>query len=94
MAGKQQLARSFENIGEEYERVRPGFPDAAAAEILPERVGSVLDLGAGSFLAADEETRAQMIAEVEAILDADPETAGQSQFALPMRTSVFVYRAG
>ncbi|MGM7696655.1 class I SAM-dependent methyltransferase [Microbacterium sp. A84] len=44
----QQLAQSFENIGEEYDRYRPGFPDAAAAEIIPTRVSSVLDLGAGT----------------------------------------------
>lgn len=44
----QQLAKSFENIGEEYDRYRPGFPDAAAADILPGRVGAVLDLGAGT----------------------------------------------
>lgn len=48
MAEKQQLARSFENIGEDYDRYRPGFPDAAAAEIIPTRLGSVLDLGAGT----------------------------------------------
>lgn len=45
---KQQLAKSFENIGEEYDRFRPGFPDAAATELLPTRVGAVLDLGAGT----------------------------------------------
>ncbi|GAB3633540.1 class I SAM-dependent methyltransferase [Microbacterium shaanxiense] len=45
---RQQLAKSFENIGEEYDRFRPGFPDAAAAEILPSRVSAVLDLGAGT----------------------------------------------
>lgn len=45
---RQQLAKSFENIGEEYDRFRPGFPDAAAAEILPSPVSAVLDLGAGT----------------------------------------------
>lgn len=242
---KQELAKSFESIGEEYDRFRPGFPDAAAAEILPARVGSVVDLGAGtgkftqrlvtradrvvavepsvamldvlraklpdveaivagaesmplpdssvdavtvaqafhwfdretacaeiarvlvpggtlgllwnhsdpdcawdrachrvahpavtdedattdsaaeelpgftferrteiawsenitradyisrwltvsSFLVAEDETRAQMVAQLEAILDAHPQTAGQSQFALPMRTDVFIYTA-
>jgi len=45
---RQQLAKSFENIGEEYDRFRPGFPDDAAAEILPSRVSAVLDLGAGT----------------------------------------------
>jgi SAM-dependent methyltransferase len=48
MADHQQLAQSFENIGEEYDRYRPGFPDAAVAEIIPTRVTSVLDLGAGT----------------------------------------------
>ncbi|MDQ0645723.1 class I SAM-dependent methyltransferase [Microbacterium murale] len=242
---KQQLAKSFENIGEDYDRFRPGFPDAAALEILPIKVSAVLDLGAGtgkftallparadrviavepsesmlevlraklpdveaigagaesiplpdssvdavtvaqafhwfdrdpacaeiarvlvhggtlgllwnhsdpdctwdrachrvahpavaekdattesaaeelpgftfdhraeiawseritrseyvarwltvsSFLVADDETRAQMVAQVEEILDADPETAGQTQFELPMLTEVFVYTA-
>lgn len=45
---KQQLAKSFEGIGEDYDRFRPGFPDAAAAEIISRHVGSVLDLGAGT----------------------------------------------
>ncbi|MGL3151873.1 class I SAM-dependent methyltransferase [Microbacterium sp. A82] len=48
MADHQQLAQSFENIGEEYERYRPGFPDAAAGVIIPTRVAAVLDLGAGT----------------------------------------------
>lgn len=48
MADHQQLAKSFENIGEDYDRYRPGFPDAAAADILPDRVDAVLDLGAGT----------------------------------------------
>ncbi|WP_300267073.1 class I SAM-dependent methyltransferase [Microbacterium sp.] len=44
----QQLARSFEGIGAEYDRYRPGFPVAAAEAIVPDRVGAVLDLGAGT----------------------------------------------
>lgn len=48
MADHQQLAQSFENIGEEYELYRPGFPDAAAEVIIPNRVAAVLDLGAGT----------------------------------------------
>jgi len=48
MADHQQLAKSFENIGEEYDRHRPGFPDAAAEEIIPTRVARALDLGAGT----------------------------------------------
>lgn len=44
----QTLASSFLNAGEDYDRFRPGFPDAAADVILPERVGTALDLGAGT----------------------------------------------
>lgn len=42
------LAKSFENIGADYDRYRPGFPDAAAESIVPERVSTALDLGAGT----------------------------------------------
>ncbi len=44
----KQLARSFEGIGAEYDRYRPGFPQAAAEEVLPQGVQCVLDLGAGT----------------------------------------------
>lgn len=42
------LADSFLTIGADYDRYRPGFPDAAADLILPERVDTALDLGAGT----------------------------------------------
>lgn len=42
------LARSFERIGADYDRFRPGFPTAAAELLLPERVENALDLGAGT----------------------------------------------
>lgn len=41
-------ARSFEGIGEEYDRYRPGFPERAADIIVPDRVATALDLGAGT----------------------------------------------
>lgn len=41
-------ARSFEGIGEEYDRYRPGFPERAAEVILPVPVRRALDLGAGT----------------------------------------------
>ena len=41
-------ARSFESIGEEYDRYRPGFPARAADIIVPDRVVTALDLGAGT----------------------------------------------
>src|SRR5690606_28894230 len=44
----ESLAKSFENIGEEYDRYRPGFPSDAALTIIPEPVAAVLDLGAGT----------------------------------------------
>ena len=42
------LARSFERIGADYDRYRPGFPSAAADLLIPEQVETVLDLGAGT----------------------------------------------
>lgn len=42
------LAKSFLNAGEDYDRFRPGFPEAAAELMAPARVGVALDLGAGT----------------------------------------------
>lgn len=42
------LARSFEGIGEDYDRYRPGFPDRAASLVIPQKVDAALDLGAGT----------------------------------------------
>jgi SAM-dependent methyltransferase len=44
----QALARSFEGIGVDYDRYRPGFPPAAVAAMLPEPVAVAVDLGAGT----------------------------------------------
>lgn len=44
----ETLARSFESIGDDYDRYRPGFPVRAADIILPVAVPAVLDLGAGT----------------------------------------------
>lgn len=42
------LANSFLDAGEDYDRFRPGFPDAAADAVIPVSVGVALDLGAGT----------------------------------------------
>lgn len=42
------LAKSFEGIGADYDRFRPGFPAAAAQMLVPHRLDAVLDLGAGT----------------------------------------------
>jgi len=42
------LAKSFLEAGEDYDRFRPGFPDAAADAVLDGPVRVVLDLGAGT----------------------------------------------
>lgn len=42
------LARSFEGIGTDYDRYRPGFPADAVTAIVPGRVRVALDLGAGT----------------------------------------------
>ena len=44
----ETLARSFEGIGEDYDRYRPGFPLAALEVILSAPVDVALDLGAGT----------------------------------------------
>ncbi|PCE13646.1 hypothetical protein AUC47_07500 [Microbacterium sp. SZ1] len=44
----EALARSFEGIGADYDRYRPGFPSVAADAIVPGHVGVALDLGAGT----------------------------------------------
>ncbi|WP_456285512.1 class I SAM-dependent methyltransferase [Microbacterium sp. JZ70] len=43
-----ELARTFLDMGAEYERYRPGFPDDAVAVFASERLGDILDLGAGT----------------------------------------------
>lgn len=50
-------------------------------------------LTVSSFLAASDDERVRMVAEVESILDADPETSGREEFDLPQITDVYVYRA-
>nr|WP_274638216.1 class I SAM-dependent methyltransferase [Microbacterium bovistercoris] len=42
------LAASFQSTGEDYDRYRPGFPEAAVDVLLAEPVAAVLDLGAGT----------------------------------------------
>lgn len=44
----QVLAKSFEHIGEDYDRYRPGFPRRAVEIVAPDRVRMALDLGAGT----------------------------------------------
>lgn len=48
MATHEQLARSFLDTGADYERYRPGFPAAAVELIVPTRVSTAVDLGAGT----------------------------------------------
>jgi SAM-dependent methyltransferase len=76
----------------------PGFVFDRRAEIAWSESISRTDyisrwLTVSSFLVADEDTRAQMVAQLETILDADPHTAGHERFELPMLTDVFVYKA-
>lgn len=48
MVEQRRLGKVFEGIGADYDQYRPGFPDAAAQAIVPDRVNAVLDLGAGT----------------------------------------------
>src|SRR5690349_11891828 len=45
---KDDLSGSFGAVASDYERFRPGPPTAAVDWWLPERVGRVVDLGAGT----------------------------------------------
>src|SRR5690606_19735902 len=49
-------------------------------------------LTVSTLLAADEKTRADMVAQINSFLDTDPATAGSEVFTMPMVTEVFVYR--
>jgi ubiquinone/menaquinone biosynthesis C-methylase UbiE len=42
------LAKSFENIGVDYDRYRPGFPACSVDLLAPQRIETALDLGAGT----------------------------------------------
>lgn len=50
-------------------------------------------LTVSTFLAAEPDRRAEMIAEIEQILDASPETTGEEVLTLHQTTEVFVYRS-
>ncbi len=45
---KRERAGSFGHVAAHYRRFRPGPPDEAVDWLLPERVGTVVDLGAGT----------------------------------------------
>lgn len=76
----------------------PGFAEPQFARIPWRERVSRADyvarwLTVSSFLAAVPEERARMVAEVEHILDTEPETSGRDEFELPQITDVYVYRA-
>ncbi|UNK69378.1 class I SAM-dependent methyltransferase [Microbacterium sp. H1-D42] len=50
-------------------------------------------LTVSSFMAASDDERARMVAELERILDTDPGTAGSDEYDLPQITDVYIYRA-
>lgn len=66
----QELAKSFERIGADYDRYRPGFPRAAADLIMPARVNAALDLGAGTGKFTDF-----LQERAEHVIAVDPSTA-------------------
>lgn len=48
MPGRETLAATFRQTGADYDRYRPGFPDRAAELVVPARVPTAVDLGAGT----------------------------------------------
>ncbi|MFE6733784.1 hypothetical protein [Microbacterium sp. NPDC057650] len=83
-------AQSFRNAGEDFDRVRPGFPADAADAAVPTPVGAVLD-PVSSFLAASDDEDARMVADVARVLDTAPEAAGGDEFDPPQPTDVDIY---
>lgn len=49
-------------------------------------------LTVSSLLAASADDRARMVAEIERILDQDPDAAGRAEYDLPQVTDVYIYR--
>jgi SAM-dependent methyltransferase len=78
---RAEFARSFLNAGETYERYRPGFPATAVSIFLPSRVGTVLDLGAGT----GKLTRL-MVALADAVIAVDPSAQMLDQLTLACPT--------
>lgn len=52
MVGRAERAKSFGAVADDYDRLRPGPPDAAVDWLLPERCQTAVDLGAGTGLLA------------------------------------------
>ncbi|HTP15866.1 MAG TPA: class I SAM-dependent methyltransferase [Streptosporangiaceae bacterium] len=52
MASRQERARSFGAVAADYDRFRPGPPEAAVDWLLPERCEVAVDVGAGTGLLA------------------------------------------
>jgi hypothetical protein len=80
------------------QEVLPGFSEPEHREIPWRERISRADyiarwLTVSTFLAASDEERARMVAEVEHVLDTDPATAGRDECDLPQITDVYVYRA-
>lgn len=75
----------------------PGFDFVRREQIQStERIRRDAYLGRWStvstFLVADEVSRAEMFAAIEAVLDSDPETRDRDEYDLPIVTDVFIYR--
>ena len=45
---RQELGQSFQDGGEHYQRVRPGYPEESAQWLVPPRARDALDVGAGT----------------------------------------------
>ena len=92
-----QLEQGLTASAESAERL-PGFGEPRFVQIPWEERITRADylsrwLTVSSFLAASDAERARMVRELEAILDADPATAGRDVLDLPQITDVYVYRA-
>ncbi|MCX6500053.1 MAG: class I SAM-dependent methyltransferase [Arthrobacter sp.] len=82
---RRELGRSFQDGGEHYDRVRPGYPEDSADWLVPAGARDAVDVGAGTgkFTALLVERGLRTVA-----VDPSPDMLGQLRRALPGVTAV------
>ena len=77
---RRELGRSFQDGGEHYDRVRPGYPEDSADWLVPAAARDAVDVGAGTgkFTALLVERGLHTVA-----VDPSPDMLGQLRRALP-----------
>jgi SAM-dependent methyltransferase len=96
---RQERAGSFGGVADDYERARPGYPDAAVREITKDRPTAILDVAAGTgkltrklhamgFTVIGLEPSVQMLYRLHGVEKDLPTIAGRAEW-LPCRSGSF-----